>query len=487
MAIIANQTSELGDVLYIETTVPAIGISALIGFTDDVIGETGSLYYNKKFRFSLNGSTWSEWFDLTLENIEAVDTSTTSVLFLQYRYEQVGSGNLSFNSNTVDATYDVLSCPFYFTQSIFAKYFSCTDIEIFKWYINVTEKLYTGELSKFVKFDDGNGDSYDSISFWQSIAKFFAFYVVLARTYKNFYQNISLLDSYLIQRGLFTSTTNTLIELNNLMKNFNNEISKRGTNNIFLTKENNNDKYDGELRRYLNLTGSEEFIVDQYLEKHCGWHVDESSPLYRGLEDHINANKFDFDNFSSTTDVTFTELDNDTFLNIVAVSSTEKGLVPDGNNLINISTKLNYVFDFEIEVLDPNTTISIGLKCYDVNESLMTNVVKNFNNDTLSELFLLDQSLERLNTVGGYFPIKTIIYNSAKPSPFSQDSLNILVGNNLKLNSNLIRKISPYLIIKNGEVNIKNFTIRPLSTDYERGFIQVNNFISMWIDEQVIY
>lgn len=84
MVIVENQTTENGDILYIQTSTPAIAVSALIGFTDVVVGETSEVYYRKKFRISRDKATWSEWKDLTIENIQSFDVTQYDYIYVQY-------------------------------------------------------------------------------------------------------------------------------------------------------------------------------------------------------------------------------------------------------------------------------------------------------------------------------------------------------------------------------------------------------------------
>ena len=217
MIIVSNQTTESGDILFMQTDIPAIGVSALIGFTDDTTGENPDVYYKKKFQISRDGVTWTEWQDLTIPNIQAIEVDIYSEIFVRYKYEHIGEGLLEFNSNTLTGDYTTLDCPFYFKQSIFSKYFGCHDLKVLRWYLNVVEKLYTVELNRYIKFDDGTGNAQDAISFWQSIARFFAYYVILARTYQDFYLNENLLDAYLRQRGLFTANYSAYWKLLTMM------------------------------------------------------------------------------------------------------------------------------------------------------------------------------------------------------------------------------------------------------------------------------
>lgn len=482
MVIVENRTTQEGDVLYLQTDIPALGVSALISFTDDTVGEGGSTYYKKTYQISKDGVTWGEWKDLTIANIQAEDVSIYDKLFIRYRYQHIGDGILEFNSNILTADYEDLECPYYFNDSIFKKYFSCNDIEVIRWYLNVTEKLYTSELNRYIKFDDGNGDTSHAMFFWQSVAKFFAFYVILARVYKNFYLREDLLNSYLIQRGLFTSAFNVLTELQDLMKNFNHEMFNRASHNI-LNRKSDGNLFDGELLRYLNVRDGDEFVFNYFLPYHCGWWVDRASPMYRGLEEHMNANKLKYERYILSGSATATVSPTDK--NDVKITVNGSGRLGYDNSsvdkLIPINIKNNYIFEFFIKV-SANTTITIGAECFDGNGDLVSAATTNFGDDTPSDVFIENLSLNRFVPLDVWVPIKCIIYNIGKPSPFSQDWLNLKVGNNLKfINNNDITKIYPFLEVT-GNAEIKDVYFRQLSTEYERGFISMNHFVSILYD-----
>lgn len=479
MAVVANKTNQYGDVLFIKTTAPAIGIVTLTSFLNDTLGEDSQTFYKKTFRYSLNGLQWGEWLVLSNENINGIVVSAQDTLFLEYRYEQIGDENLAFNSVTLLGSYIPISEPFYFKESIFSKYFKHTDINVLRWYINVTEKLYSQELAKYAKFDDGTGDATDAISFWQSIAKFYSFYVTLAEIFNRFYENVDITNSFLTQRGLELANGQTLIELNYLLQDFSREVSRRGTRKMLQTKVQNSNKYDGELRRLFNLTSNSEFIFDQYLPYHCGWWVDNSSPLYRGLDGHLNAQKFDIDNYQSVGTITRSGALNEEIFNIISTGTPSGFKKSNNDNLININIKQNYCFEFEIEVLDPNTLLNLGFESIDQSNIDINNFFS-FKTGDISNFALQNQPLNKLHTQGGYIPIKLVIYNNDMPFPFSQDSLNIQTGNNLIFKNDSVKQVYPILTITSGSVNIRNILFRPLSTEFERGFINMNNFITVW-------
>lgn len=77
------------------------GIKSLTGFTCVVSGETDETYYNKEFRYSSDKILWSDYKSLTNKNLSAVKIYDDKV-YIQYRFTQVGPGNLSVESISLD-------------------------------------------------------------------------------------------------------------------------------------------------------------------------------------------------------------------------------------------------------------------------------------------------------------------------------------------------------------------------------------------------
>jgi hypothetical protein len=461
MAIVANQTSEFGDILYIKTDLAAVGLTSLIGFLDLTTNEDGTSYYEKKFQYSLNGITWSDWIVLNSTNIQAVPVKSTDTLFLRYRYKEIGNSNLSFSSNTVNGNYIAITNPQHFANSVFSQYFDINDIDVISWYLNVTEKMYASDLARYVSWEKEEDNIDDSVQLWQGISKLFSYYVILARKFKTFYQNENLLRSFLTQRGLFISTQESLGDMNNIMKNFNYEIARRGTINIKNFKDDGK-LYNGELIRLLNISKKDEFIFDLFYNELCGWNIDNCSPLYRGLENHINANKLDLDMISKTSGVTQINSDYNSIFNIT--STLNNGLNDSGDvtKLIPVSPHLDYILEFDVECLDNNTLINLGLNCYNLLNQIVNDTISIKDNISTNK-FATNLNLNRFKTIGGFHRIKCIVYNNLKPSNFSQDSLNILAGNNLKFTTESVQFICPFILFSNGRVNIKNISLRRLS------------------------
>jgi len=80
------------------------GIKSLTGFTCVVSGETEDTYYNKEFRYSSDKILWSDYKSLTNKNLLGVKIYDDKV-YIQYRFTQVGPGELSVESISLDVDY----------------------------------------------------------------------------------------------------------------------------------------------------------------------------------------------------------------------------------------------------------------------------------------------------------------------------------------------------------------------------------------------
>jgi hypothetical protein len=80
-------------------------IKQILGFTANVIGETNNLYFHKEFRYSSDGILWSDYKQLTNDNLSNI-TIYDGTVYIQYRFTQIGSGTLSINSISLDVDYN---------------------------------------------------------------------------------------------------------------------------------------------------------------------------------------------------------------------------------------------------------------------------------------------------------------------------------------------------------------------------------------------
>jgi len=323
MAVIENRATELGDVLIIKTEVPIIGIVTLLSFTDNVSGETGDNYFQKAFRYSVDGINFSEYLALTTENVQGIVINPTDSLVIEYVYQRTGidnSGSLLFNSVTLDGDFVEVLCGEAYDASMYSDYFGCNNMCSLNWSINVLEKLYKqGILAKYVERGKGddNSEDRDFIDFWRSVTHYFALFVCLARTFSEFYADEELLKNYLNQRNLFFCDDIGYAELYYLMQNYYDEIRKRGTVQVIKEKSNVgfiNDcpdesvstsesisgsstssvkvrHVDGELLRLICYSIVDEFIFCLSKPEKLGWNIGNSSPMYGGMSNQNSCNK----------------------------------------------------------------------------------------------------------------------------------------------------------------------------------------------------
>ena len=80
-------------------------IKQIFGFTANISGETNSVYYDKEFRYSPDGILWSDYKELTNDNLSNINVYDGKI-YLQYRFTQIGNGNLSINSISLDVDYN---------------------------------------------------------------------------------------------------------------------------------------------------------------------------------------------------------------------------------------------------------------------------------------------------------------------------------------------------------------------------------------------
>lgn len=490
MTIVGHVQDQTSHVLFIKTDTPTVALIALSGFTD-VTNESMGHTYVKTFRYSLNGITFSEWLPLTNPNISAIDINGYNSFVVEYKYDPKGDTTLTFDSVTINATQDsnLLTCGIVFTNSVFAKLLDCQDIEILEWYLNVTEKLFnTGILAKYISREDGSGSPEDFILFWKSITKFFGFYVVWSRKWRDFHENNDLIIEYLRQKGLYIEDFQSLDDCQKIMAAFNKEMRKRGTLQVTQTYSISSSEIHGELLRLIGYETGDEFIFNPYKDEHLGWCIDTASPLFKSMFLNENANKaweknllldpaaypeFGADSFSILPD----DADNDgNTIKSIQLYSAGTGAIGWNNNpqfAIPVDNELDYLIAFKIKFTSCDS-YRFGIDALDINYNTL-DLISNKDGSDTNNTFIGSTEPPFNKYIQVYFAL----YNFSK-TPFSQDVMNWGVGNNLIMIPD-VRFIVPRIQITNGIFNIYELEILPLQTTYERGWIQSKNFISNWI------
>ena len=106
MAVTGSSTDANGDQLLVSLKTPYENVVEVTGFTDSITGETTSCFYNKDFRWGIDGVTYSDWVLLTDANLKALVLNPANKFWIQYRYTQVGDCTLTFNSIALEIVTD---------------------------------------------------------------------------------------------------------------------------------------------------------------------------------------------------------------------------------------------------------------------------------------------------------------------------------------------------------------------------------------------
>lgn len=106
MAVNGSITNENGDSILISLQEPYKNVVEVLGYSDETIGETTSSYYNKSFRWGIDGVTYSDWTPLSNEGLEGLLLNPINPFWIEYKYEHVGDNTLEFKSIALEIVTD---------------------------------------------------------------------------------------------------------------------------------------------------------------------------------------------------------------------------------------------------------------------------------------------------------------------------------------------------------------------------------------------
>lgn len=513
MAVILNTVSEVGDVLIIRAETPILGLLYLSDFTDTVVGETASKYFTKTFRYSVDGgSTYSDWLELTTENIEGIEVEPVSPFIVEYMYQRSGTdttGLLEFDDVTINGAYQVLEEPTLYSQSIFAQFVDFWGLCVLNWSLNVLEKLYRGIVPRYIErgeYDNVGWDDRDYLDFWRSITHYFAIFVCWVRNFENIESNDILLSKYLRSRDLYVCSDQDLVDLIYLMNNFFDEIRQRGTMQIALEKGEPSDEsssvsvssslteeyvkqVDGELLRLICKVSTDEFI---FCPIRTGWFLDSISPLYKGTNFAYNAIK-GWELSQDFIDLTKYPLINSVYCSIITDSTWDVlsiSGVPDsiqsgiqGNNNtygIIVSPNVSYEITFWVKQTVLEQVLNFGCKAYDSNGNEVS--LENIETGVADSIFFTQQEL---NKADQWYFIRGILFNQDQ-SLVADGTLDIGFGEHLRLVEDAVY-IVPEFYVNNdtggdySSVYVYDFKVRPLNFDNGIVFLGLQNLIVTWM------
>lgn len=405
----------------------------------------GYVFTTKLFRYTLNGVTYSDWQEVTIPNIEAIEFGQYDTVVFEFAYtKSTLDQDVPIDGITVDLTSTV--APLLtdaYRNTIFNLLFDSTDPRVLAWTVSVLKKIYEkGLLASFVGRFNKQDSVDDFVIIWKSIIQLFSYYVIYMREYETFWDSRSLLTEYLNQRGITTSPNNTLEELYLLMSSFHKQVSDRGTVKIIDNKEQDGKIIDGELLRLIQYRSDpayDEFIFGLHKTQSFGWNIGNSSPLYRGLYVQNNFLK----------------------------------RITEPNTWI-VSGGLDYETTFLIKAGDP---VTISYSCKDRFGDAVD--VYSAKTGAPTTVALEDFTLYRDDK---NILVRVCLFNSEKEIS-DNDMLNINNGNNLILHENA-RTVTIQVTIGGVVQSLDALQLRflPLFTPYSHGMLQVYNWISCWIE-----
>lgn len=486
MAIVQNIATEDGDILVIKTDVPVVGIISLTSFIDVTVGETSEVYFEKTFRYSVNGGlVYSDWMNLTDINIQSITIERVDYFIVEYKYKRVGvGGDLEFDSVDLVGIHSPLAYPI-FDKTIFSDFFTVNDVSVLSWALNVLEKLYkSGIIPNYVTRNQGADDS-DYVSFWFTITHFFAILVNYGRSFENITSNSVLMREFVKGRGVYMRSNPDVEELNYIYVNYITEIRKRGTIEIFRRDS----EIDGELLRLLDYVTTDEFLFSLVTRGELGWCIGQSSPLYTGA-DNISGLIKGYEFTESVEDLTKYPLINEDYLSLVD-EKIEITNVPDEDScgigaygelvidekVIVIDPSLDYEISFRVEKSGATEDLTFGVRLFDIdgNEVLASSII---DGSSLSWFF----THEKLNRAGTEYWIRGVLH-SHTTELIPTDTLNVGFGQNLRSVLSAVYMI-PIIVVSNKSgvallevVKIRDIKIRLATLWFSRGLLSSRNFI----------
>lgn len=517
--VVNNTCSAIGDVLFIESKVPFNGAITLTSFTDTLVGETGTRYFEKIFRYSFNGILYGDWQPLTNLNLSAVSgTTANGLLYLQFRYKRIGSdttGLLEFVDMLIDGSTVATICNSEtIHNSIFDK-FACSNPQTAEICDNLLKKLYeSGIVPEFIERGEGIDDQ-DYIDFWSAVSCYFAMLLSYAEQFENIFVERHMLIKHLKDRNIFFCEDSiTLDNLQFLSQFLYDEMRKRSTIQIFKKKDEVLEDLsvvpiDGEFLRILCHDLTNEFLYEVTKLEQIGWNVGHSSPMYKGLEEtgmikgyektkgFVDLAKY---NISSTnTPSIVTDGSRIGCLQIVVNPGEEIRILDkilDLTKLLPVSPTLDYEVSFEIKANSKNFSMSFG--------TLITD--KDYNDIPPLECESGADEPEWVSHSSGLFPclvpsvfykIRGVLFNKDSAFIGPPESLVSVFpqttyisgsgqGKHLRFYNPAATFIQPFLFIKNNDVSAKtiklyNFKIKPLRTQYSNCFLNTFGIIRLFI------
>jgi hypothetical protein len=301
--MIVNKTTKyIGQYVEFSYETPLRGLVSITSFVDGITGQTGTRLFNKEFSYTLDGVKFSKYEPLTLGALQAIAGGTIPIesdFILKFRYTRAGSdtlGNLTVDSMVINGTYSMAYLQILDLANTIFQDIGFTDEYWNKVWVNLLKKLYgKGIVANYVERGDNKEDA-DYITYWKIIAYYYAFTIALVdEKISKITEKIPDLSEFLIERGAYAYTDNTIVTLNLVANYIFDQIRRRATKGIIyidgtpqapVTNPNH-----GELLKLVGFKINDEFLFE-YVKQLNGWYLDVNSPDYHGLYGHKQLNKW---------------------------------------------------------------------------------------------------------------------------------------------------------------------------------------------------
>lgn len=490
-----NKLLAIGDILTVRVLSQMNGRVQLLSFTDNFIGVTDNRQVQKEFRLTVDDTFWTEWTELTNDNLAKSDSIVVDGFFtIELRYTRIGSdasGEIEFNGVEFSAHAEpkVLVAPT-IEGSIFADTINEPELKVLER--NIFKKLYyRGILPQYIIRAENSDlkEDRDFADLWSSVAKFFGLFIRFFKRYENFNDDYSLLYEYVKQNGLyFDESKITLEDLQYLAQHFYDQIRQRGTNMIFKKKgdvmaDGTIIPIDGEFIRLMRTKIYDELSYEVIPLNKMGWCVGQSSPLWRGTSQSkfLNKTKEDTEDFQNLSDFvinrtgnasyTLKQLDDKKVLLLKATAGGVTGLgrineVQDvSENLYIMDSRMDYEITFAFRIVsnpNANSHLRFGVEGFDSSKTKLNDAFITPSGDSISEWFFDIETLNKKKDVWYY--ARGIIHAYSTETVDSSPT-NLGFGNNLYFNNSFLRYVLPKIQVTgtaDTQIAIWDYKIRPL-------------------------
>lgn len=481
-----NVLNNIGDVLTIGVQPKMSGRIRITGFVEAVDGETENRTCKREFRISTDNFFWSEWAELTVDNISAKEYLINSSFSIQLRYTRTGTdatGTIVFRSIDFSGTHtEIRLIAPTLASSILGSGVGSDALKVLE--LNLFKKLYyRGIVADYIERGANNDyqEDRDYADLFSAIARFYALFIVFFGRWENFGGDFDLLREQVRGYGLyFNEGTVTLEELKYLAQNLFSQAQQRGTQMIFNRKGEEGVPVDGEFVRLTRNQDGDELLSENIPLWKSGWCLGKSSPLYRGTARAYNLNKTreNTEDFQRLEDFTITtrgdascslataddgkrvlkfELKTEYDDATLGIRSSKQ--VPDTPYCVD--PQLDYEITFAFRFVSPPPKLCVfRVWGYDANRERVEDAF-------INPVLLRDQDITSWQTGVWYF-VRGIVYAYSSQISRGQKTTNLGLGNNTAFNSLSVRYILPSIsfhqLNKKDATTIElwDYKIRPL-------------------------